>query len=73
MLHLRHVKLTADLDIRTNNATIEVIIEQDRANNSLAGYLNCPNARKQNGGDDAAKVWISNYLANGEPACCYST
>ncbi|KAK2057022.1 histidine acid phosphatase [Colletotrichum caudatum] len=48
----------------TNNATIEVIIEQDRANNSLAGYLNCPNARKQNGGDDAAKVWISNYLAN---------
>ncbi|KZL87955.1 histidine acid phosphatase [Colletotrichum incanum] len=48
----------------TNNATIEVIIEQDRANNSLAGYLNCPNARKQNGGDDAANVWISNYLAN---------
>ncbi|GKT82901.1 histidine acid phosphatase [Colletotrichum tofieldiae] len=48
----------------TNNATIEVIIEQDRANNSLAGYLNCPNARKQNGGDDAAQVWISNYLAN---------
>ncbi|TQN74499.1 3-phytase A, partial [Colletotrichum shisoi] len=49
----------------TKNATIEVIIEQDRANNSLAGYLNCPNARKQNGGNDAAKVWISNYLTNG--------
>ncbi|TEA13949.1 3-phytase A [Colletotrichum sidae] len=48
----------------TNNATIEVIIEQDRANNSLAGYLNCPNARKQNGGDEAAKIWVSNYLSN---------
>ncbi|KAF9879048.1 histidine acid phosphatase [Colletotrichum karsti] len=48
----------------TKNATIEVIIEQNMANNSLAGYLNCPNARKQNGGDEAAKIWASNYLAN---------
>ncbi|KAK3328849.1 phosphoglycerate mutase-like protein [Apodospora peruviana] len=48
----------------TNNATIEVIIEEAGFNNSLAGYLNCPNGRKGNSGQDAATAWINNYLAN---------
>jgi hypothetical protein len=51
---------------RTNNATIEVIIEAENFNNSLAGYLNCPNSNKFSAGTDAAKIWISNYLQNGE-------
>ncbi|ROT40078.1 phosphoglycerate mutase-like protein [Sodiomyces alkalinus F11] len=48
----------------TNNATIEVIIEQNHANNSLAGYLNCPNSWKQNGGSEASQEWQANYLKN---------
>ncbi|KAK3336161.1 histidine phosphatase superfamily [Cercophora scortea] len=48
----------------TQNATIEVIIEEDKFNNSLAGYLNCPNGRKVNGGSVAATSWIENYLQN---------
>lgn len=52
----------------TNNATIEVIIEQSNANNSLAGYLRCPNAWKNNGGSQASKEWQTNYLSNGELA-----
>ena len=50
---------------RTNNATIELIIEQANANNSLAGYLNCPNARKDRSGTDALQIWVGNYLQNG--------
>ena len=49
---------------RTNNATIEVIIEERNFNNSLAGSLNCPNANKARGGQDAATKWVVNYLAN---------
>ncbi|KAK0618463.1 acid phosphatase [Bombardia bombarda] len=47
-----------------NNATIEVIIEEANFNNSLAGYMNCPNSAKVNGGSVAATVWIQNYLQN---------
>jgi hypothetical protein len=50
----------------TNNATIEVIIEQDTFNNSLAGWLNCPNGRKAPRlGSEAQKVWVATYLQNG--------
>lgn len=49
----------------TRNATIEVIIEEDKFNNSLAGHLNCPNAHKVRSGTGAAKIWINNYLQNG--------
>ncbi|KAM0584477.1 hypothetical protein ACHAQF_007602 [Verticillium nonalfalfae] len=48
----------------TNNATIEVIIEQSGFNNSLAGYLNCPNAWKHQVGTEASLDWQSRYLAN---------
>jgi len=51
----------------TNNATIEVIIEQDNFNNSLAGWLNCPNGHKAPRlGTEAQKVWVETYLQNGE-------
>ncbi|KAI6347679.1 hypothetical protein MCOR30_000309 [Pyricularia oryzae] len=46
------------------NATIEVIIEEAGFNNSLAGYLNCPSGAGQHVGDDARKIWVSNYLQN---------
>ncbi|KAK4191766.1 3-phytase A [Podospora australis] len=48
----------------TNNATIEVIIEDAGYNNSLAGYLNCPNGNKVHAGTDAANIWIGSYLQN---------
>ncbi|KAL8370747.1 hypothetical protein RB595_000886 [Gaeumannomyces hyphopodioides] len=48
----------------TRNATIEVIIEQKGFNNSLAGYLNCPNSRKSESGNEAMNIWIDNYLQN---------
>ncbi|KAK4231796.1 3-phytase A [Podospora fimiseda] len=48
----------------TNNATIEVIIEGTGYNNSLAGYMNCPNGHKVRGGTEAANIWIHNYLQN---------
>jgi hypothetical protein len=51
---------------RTRNATIEVIIEQDGFNNSLAGYLNCPNEKKETGGWTSRDIWVQNYLQNGE-------
>lgn len=52
----------------TSNATIEVIIEQDTFNNSLAGWLNCPNGRKAPRlGNEAQKVWVNTYLQNGKP------
>ena len=52
-------------DDRTNNATIEVIIEARGFNNSLAGAQNCPNAPKNRQGDQALQIWVSNYLQNG--------
>lgn len=50
----------------TNNATIEVIIEGDGFNNSLAGYDNCnnSNAGVSAGGTNASKIWENNYLQN---------
>ncbi|CAK7213269.1 hypothetical protein SBRCBS47491_001745 [Sporothrix bragantina] len=48
----------------TNNATIELVIEQDGFNNSLAGYLNCPNSHKDTTGNDANTIWVENYLRN---------
>jgi len=50
----------------TQNATIEVIIEGQGFNNSLAGYMNCPNGQKVRGGTDAANICIHNYLQNGK-------
>ncbi|KAL1902988.1 hypothetical protein Sste5346_000900 [Sporothrix stenoceras] len=48
----------------TNNATIEVIIEQNGFNNSLAGYLNCPNSQNDKSGYEANVIWVENYLRN---------
>lgn len=49
---------------KTNNATIEVIIEDKGFNNSLAGSLNCPNAEAKSSGTEARDVWIRTYLGN---------
>lgn len=48
----------------TNNATIEVIIEEQGFNNSLAGYKNCKNANSyiNMGGINATKEWVALYL-----------
>ncbi|KAK0657505.1 acid phosphatase [Cercophora newfieldiana] len=48
----------------TRNATVEVVIEERGFNNSLAGDLNCPNARVQKGGTKAAMEWIGRYLGD---------
>lgn len=48
----------------TQNATIEVIIEHNGFNNSLAGYHGCPNSKKpvNSGGQNASNEWIHIYL-----------
>ena len=50
----------------TNNATLEVIIEGDGYNNSLAGYDNCNNSNTAvaAGGTNASLIWENKYLAN---------
>ena len=50
----------------TKNATIEVIIEQDGFNNSLAGYDNCANSNNHRnaGGNTATVQWVATYLQN---------
>jgi hypothetical protein len=50
----------------TNNATIEVIIEANGFNNSLAGYDNCKNANNNRnfGGINATTEWVGIYLQN---------
>ncbi|PHH63007.1 hypothetical protein CDD82_1945 [Ophiocordyceps australis] len=48
----------------TNNATIEVIIEQSGFNNSLAGALNCPNAFAKSSAAKVQSTWIHTYLQN---------
>ncbi|KAF7553288.1 hypothetical protein G7046_g7149 [Stylonectria norvegica] len=48
----------------TNNATIEVIIEEKGFNNSLAGALNCPNAYTKSSYKEARNTWIETYLAD---------
>lgn len=49
----------------TNNATIEVIIEDGGFNNSLARSLNCPNAYPTGTGGEARDTWIHIYLKDG--------
>ena len=50
----------------TNNATLEVIIEGNNFNNSLAGYDNCNNSNLAvaEGGQNASIIWENNYLKN---------
>jgi len=50
----------------TQNATIEVIIEAQGFNNSLAGYDNCKNANtyRNMGGINATNEWVGIYLQN---------
>ncbi|KKA31140.1 hypothetical protein TD95_000574 [Thielaviopsis punctulata] len=48
----------------TNNATLELIIEEVGYNNSLAGYMNCPNANEDSGGAKARDEWANVYLQN---------
>jgi len=50
----------------TNNATLEVIIESEGYNNSLAGNKMCDNAANDNGatGDQAMDEWMAVYLRN---------
>ncbi|CAD6503852.1 BgTH12-05597 [Blumeria graminis f. sp. triticale] len=50
----------------TQNATIEVIIEANGYNNSLAGSESCHNAKnfRNDGGKNASSVWVGNYLQN---------
>ena len=50
----------------TNNASIEVIIEEDGYNNSLAGYDQCNNSNLavSEGGTNASDIWEKTYLAN---------
>lgn len=52
--------------IRTNNATIEVIIEAPGFNNSLAGSLGCPNAAKADY-KSPVSTWVGKYLKDGVP------
>ena len=49
-----------------NNATIEVIIEDNGFNNSLAGYDNCKNSNnyRSAGGFNATAEWVAIYLQN---------
>lgn len=50
----------------TNNATLELIIEGDGFNNSLAGYDQCNNSNLavNEGGTNASTVWRNIYLQN---------
>lgn len=50
----------------TNNATLELIIEQPGFNNSLAGYFQCNNSdlAVNEGGTNASIVWENIYLQN---------
>ena len=50
----------------TNNATLELIIEGNNYNNSLAGYDNCNNSNAEvaAGGTNASIIWENTYLKN---------
>lgn len=54
----------------TKNATIEVIIEEHGFNNSLAGSLACPNAKKE-AGFNATIEWVGQYLQKGKTGFCF--
>ena len=47
-----------------NNASLELIIEKEKYNNSLAGYELCPNSDgyQSMGGDNASAEWQKVYL-----------
>lgn len=45
-----------------------MIIEKDGFNNSLAGYINCPNAEKDPAPQEASKRWQEIYLKDGKRA-----
>ena len=53
--------------IRPQNASIELIIEDQGVakNNSLAGYLACPNSYKERHGKTDSNIWIDKYLNDG--------
>ena len=48
----------------TNNATLEVILEGQGFNNSLAGYCRCNNSNLpvNHGGTNASRIWEEKYL-----------
>ncbi|KAI9714359.1 MAG: hypothetical protein M1820_000320 [Bogoriella megaspora] len=48
------------------NATLELVIEQNGYNNSMAGYFQCNNSNEavSEGGNTALAQWASVYLAN---------
>ncbi|KAL8965563.1 MAG: hypothetical protein Q9183_003784 [Haloplaca sp. 2 TL-2023] len=48
----------------TNNVTLELIIEEEGFNNSLAGYMRCGNSNKEvnRGGTNASIAWANVYL-----------
>ncbi|KAF2103962.1 phosphoglycerate mutase-like protein [Rhizodiscina lignyota] len=50
----------------TNNATLELIIEEPNFNNTLAGYMNCNNSNLAPGesGNTAEAEWYTIYLAD---------
>lgn len=50
----------------TNNVTLEMIIEGNGFNNSLAGYDNCNNSNLgvAEGGNNASLIWENKYLQN---------
>jgi hypothetical protein len=50
----------------TNNATLEVIIEQNGFNDTLAGYYQCPGSNNPPAttGNNATLAWEAIYLAN---------
>ncbi|OJD29096.1 3-phytase a precursor [Diplodia corticola] len=50
----------------TQNATLELIIEEQNFNNTLAGYYQCnnSNAAVNKGGTNASTEWAAIYLAN---------
>jgi len=52
----------------TNNATLELIIDQIFYNNSLSGYNQCndSNTYVSEGGDNASAIWEAIYLKNAQ-------
>ena len=50
----------------TNNATLELILENPGFNNSLAGYFQCNNSNLgvSEGGTNASQIWEETYLAD---------
>jgi hypothetical protein len=52
----------------TNNATLELVIDQEGFNNSMAGYNVCNNSATfvSQGGNNASTVWQMKYLKNAQ-------